>query len=423
MTIHDALNFIHSVNWRGSIPGLSRTRELLARMGNPEKELRFIHVAGTNGKGSTCAMLEKILREAGYKTGLYTSPYLSNFNERMQICGQPISNEALCEITEYVQPIAEKMTDIPTEFELVTAIGFEYFRREACDIVILECGMGGEFDSTNVIECPECAVLCTIGLDHMQFLGNTYGEIARTKSGILKKDGYCVTYPSVPEVEVIYSQIEKERRLHRKRADFSRLYPISSNLMGQDFIFDGFGSLHLSLLGTNQLHNCALVLTVIETLREKGWDISQLAVAKGLSSVEWPGRFEVLHHCPDIIVDGGHNLQCIESLRDNFVHYLPNRDIVGLVGVLADKEYTEMFRPVLPYVRSFVTVTPPNPRALSAEALADSLSALGADVVAADSIQTGIDCALSMISPDSVMVSFGSLYMLGQIREIIQNIF
>ena len=178
MTLDQALSYIHSVTWRGSVPGLSRTRELLSKMGDPQNRLKFIHVAGTNGKGSTCAMLSSILQKAGYKTGLYTSPYINRFHERMQVNGEPISDDELCRITEFVRPLADAMEDVPTEFELVTCIGFEFFARRQCEIVVLECGMGGEFDSTNVIEVPECAVLCTIGMDHMQYLGHTHAEIA-----------------------------------------------------------------------------------------------------------------------------------------------------------------------------------------------------------------------------------------------------
>lgn len=419
MTISEALEYIHSVNWRGSIPGLSRTQELLARMGNPEKRLRFVHVAGTNGKGSTCAMLERILRQAGYRTGLYTSPYITCFNERMQVCGTPISDEMLCEITEFVRPFADTMEDIPTEFELVSAIGFEYFARMECDIVILECGMGGELDSTNVIEVPECAVLCTIGLDHMQFLGSTHAEIARTKAGIFKPGGRCVTYPTFPEVETLYKDIAQERCLHWTRADFGRLHPLSHDLSGQEFVFDGFGKLRLSLLGENQLHNCATVLTIVEALREKGWSIPDAAVSGGLSLVEWPGRFEVLRRDPDIIVDGGHNPQCLEALSENLRQYLPGRDIVALCGVLADKDYPEMFRPVIPFVREFVTVTPPNPRALSAEALAETLRGLGAKAQSAASVAEGVKKARALLCADSALVVFGSLYMLGEIRTLI----
>ena len=419
MTLDQALEYIHSVNWRGSVPGLSRTRELLGKMGNPQNRLKYVHVAGTNGKGSTCAMLAGILQKAGYRTGLYTSPYINRFHERMQVCGVPITDEELCDITEFVRPLADSMNDVPTEFELVTCIGFEFFARRKCEIVVLECGMGGEFDSTNVIDVPECAVLCTIGMDHMQYLGNTHEAIAKTKAGIFKPGGICVTYPGLPEVEAVYRDAAAQRNLTWIRADFGRLHPISHSLQGQDFEFTGFGRLHLSLLGRNQLCNCAIVLHVVEALRNKGWEISGDAVRQGLSDVTWPGRFELLQREPDVIVDGGHNVQCMLSLRENILDYLSGRDIIAVTGVMSDKEYEKMYFPVMPLIRRFITVEPPNPRALSAEDLAHALRDMGAEAQSADTVEDGIRTALALAKPDDCVLAFGSLYMLGKIRSCI----
>ena len=419
MTLNETLDYIHSVNWRGSIPGLSRIRELLNRIGNPQDTLHYIHVAGTNGKGSTCAMLASILQQAGYRTGLYTSPYINRFNERMQIDGEPISDAELCEITERIRPCAETMAELPTEFELVTCIGFAFFARHNCEVVILECGMGGEFDATNVIGTPECAVMCTIGLDHMQVLGSTHTEIARTKAGIFKPGGVCVTYPALPEVEALYSEIAQTRSLRWTRAEFGRMHPISHSLDGQDFSFDGLGALHLSLLGRNQLHNAALVLRVVEALRENGWTVSDAAVREGLSAVAWPGRFEVLSRDPDVIADGGHNVQCMLSLRENLLDYLPGRNILAVTGVMADKEYEKMYLPVLPLISSFITVEPPNPRSLPADDLARTLELLGAEARSASSVEAGVRTALSLAKPGDAVLAFGSLYMLGQVRRCI----
>ena len=419
MNLAEALEYIHSVNWRGSVPGLSRTRELLSKMGDPQNKLRFVHVAGTNGKGSTCAMLSAILRKAGYRTGLYTSPYINRFHERMQVNGEPITDDELCHITEFVRPFADSMDDVPTEFELVTCIGFEFFARRKCDIVVLECGMGGEFDSTNVIEVPECAVLCTIGMDHMQYLGSTHEAIARTKAGIFKPGGTCVTYPASPEVEAVYREIALDRSLGWTRADFSRLHPVSHSLQGQAFDFDGFGRLHLSLLGRNQLCNCAMVLHIVEVLRAKGWSIPDASVREALAAVAWPGRFELLHTQPDVIVDGGHNVQCMLSLKENILDYLPGRDIIAVTGVMADKEYEKMYFPVMPLIRRFITVEPPNPRALSAPALAAALRDMGADARSAESVEAGVRMALELAKPDGCVLAFGSLYMLGRIRSFI----
>ena len=220
MTYEEALDYIHSVSWKGSVPGLSRISALLDLMGHPERKCRFIHVAGTNGKGSTCAMLASVFRKAGYRTGLYTSPYLIDFNERIEVDGTMISNDELCEVTEYVRPLADSLADKPTEFELITAIGFEYFARRACDIVVCEVGMGGEFDATNVIPAPEVAIICNIGLDHTAILGDTLEKIAATKAGIIKPGCDAVLYRSTPSVErVVEERCERVgARLHK--ADF-----------------------------------------------------------------------------------------------------------------------------------------------------------------------------------------------------------
>ena len=204
MTVQEALTYIHSVCWKGSVPGLERTQELLERMGNPEKSLRFVHIAGTNGKGSTAAMTASILRQAGYTTGLYTSPYILRFHERMQVNGVEISDEELADVTEFVRPHAEAMADHPTEFELVSCIAFEYFKRKGCDIVVLEVGMGGELDSTNVIDTPEVAVITNIGLDHTEYLGDTLEKVASAKAGIIKAGGTAVLYRSTPSVEAVF---------------------------------------------------------------------------------------------------------------------------------------------------------------------------------------------------------------------------
>ena len=223
MTAAEAIEYIHSVYWKGSIPGLSRTFELLEKMGDPQKQLKFVHIAGTNGKGSTAAMTASILRKAGYRTGLYTSPYIYTFHERMQVDGEMISDEELVAITRFVKPLADSMVESPTEFELVSCIAFEFFKRRGCDIVVLEVGMGGALDSTNVIPTPEVAVITNIGLDHTDFLGSTLEEIAQTKAGIIKEGGHAVLYPSDPAVVQVVEEICAQRNVELKTADFSSI--------------------------------------------------------------------------------------------------------------------------------------------------------------------------------------------------------
>ena len=417
MNATEAIEYIHSVCWKGSIPGLGRTQELLAKMGNPEKRLKFVHIAGTNGKGSTAAMTASILRKAGYRTGLYTSPFIYRFHERMQVDGVEISDEDLAAVTEYVKPLAQSMTESPTEFELVCCIAFEYFRRQNCDIVVLEVGMGGAFDATNVIEAPEVAVITNIGLDHTEVLGDTVEKIAETKSGIFKDGGRAVVYRSTPSVEEVYERICAQRNVTLKKADFEGLNLRSHSLEGQIFDCGNRKELFLPLLGDHQLHNAAVVLSVADSLIEGGWKISEDNIRDGLRDTRWPGRFDIMQQNPLFIIDGGHNPQCIEALVKNIRDYLTGKDLIVLTGVLADKDYADMYKPVMAYAREFVCITPPSPRKLEAAELAEHLRRNGAVATACDSVEEGVRTAIEKAGKDGVVLSFGSLYSIGAIRD------
>ena len=422
MTAEQAIEYIHSVFWKGSIPGLGRTQMLLAKMGNPEKKLKFVHIAGTNGKGSTAAMTASILQKAGYRTGLYTSPYIYRFNERMQVNGQQIEDEELCRITEFVKPLADSMEESPTEFELVSCIAFEYFLRQKCDIVVLEVGMGGALDSTNVIEVPEVAVITNIGLDHTEVLGDTVEKIAETKSGIFKENGHAVVYRSTPSVEAVYEKICEEKNVKLHKADFDSLKLKSHDLFGQVFDCGQRKDLELPLLGDHQLHNASVVLSVVDALIEKGWNITEDHIREGLRDVSWPGRFDIVSRDPLFIIDGGHNPQCIEALVKNIQDYLQDKNVIALTGVLADKDYGEMYRPVMPLVKEFVCVTPPNPRKLEAAELAEHLHRAGAQATACESIEEGVRTAIALAGENGVVLCFGSLYSIGSIRDSLYEV-
>lgn len=418
MTKDEALSYIHSICWKGSVPGLSRTRELLHRIGDPQNRLRFIHIAGTNGKGSTAAMLASVMQAAGYRTGLYTSPFITCFNERMQIDGQMISDEELAQITQMLRPHAEAMKDHPTEFELVTAIAMEYFSRHHCDIVSLEVGLGGELDSTNVISTPEVAVICNIGLDHTAVLGDTLEQIASAKAGIIK-GGDVVIYRGKASVERVFEAACEKTGARLHRADFDGLHSVADSLAGQIFDCGKLKRLELPLLGVHQLRNAAVAIKAVQVLSQKGWHISEAQLREGLRTVSWPGRFELLRHEPIFIADGGHNPQCMAALEGNLRSYLSGRSLTALVGVMADKDYRDMFRIVAPSISRFVTVTPENPRALSAQALAQVLSEFGKPVTACDSVRQGVAAAIAQTPADGAVVAFGSLYMLGDIRSTV----
>lgn len=421
MTVSEALSYIHSVSWKGSVPGLSRTQELLRRLGDPQNKLKFIHIAGTNGKGSTAAMLASILRAAGYQTGLYTSPYISCFNERMQVNGEMISDAELSQITEDIRPHADAMKDVPTEFELVTAVAMVYFVQHRCDIVVLEVGLGGELDSTNVISTPEAAVICNIGYDHTQVLGSTLEEIASAKAGIIK-GGDAIIYRGTEGVEQVFAEkcAAVGARLHR--AEFDKLHLISESLHGQVFDCGCRKKLELPLLGAHQRNNAAVALKTVDVLQKNGWNISEQAVYSGLKTVSWPGRFELLSKQPLFIVDGGHNPQCIAALKENVRAYLPDKKITALVGVMADKDYQEMFSCIAPHISRFVAVTPDNPRAMPAQELADVLKCFEKPVSYCDHVAQGVALALSQTAKDEAVLAFGSLYMVGTIRSTVKKL-
>ena len=420
MNAQEAIEYIHSFFWKGSIPGLSRTQELLRRMGNPEKKLKFVHIAGTNGKGSTAAMTASILRKAGYKTGLYTSPYIYRFNERIQVNGQQIADEDVAKVTEYVKQFAEAMEEKPTEFELVTAIGFEYFARQNCDIVVLEVGMGGALDSTNVIDTPEVAVITNIGLDHTDYLGDTVEKIAETKAGIFKENGHAVIYRGTEGVEEVFERVCAERNVALKKADFDSLVLHSHSLEGQVFDCGSRKELFLPLLGDHQLHNASVVLSIADTLKEIGWNITEENIRDGIRDVSWPGRFDIVGRNPLFIIDGGHNPQCIDALVVNIRDYLKDRRIIALTGVLADKDYGEMYRPMMPYIQEFVCITPPNPRKLEATELAEHLRRVGATATPCETIAQGVQMAIEKAGDDGVVLCFGSLYTIGDIRNALR---
>ena len=315
-----------------------------------------------------------------------------------------------------MRAIADAMEDHPSQFELVTAIAMQYFYEQRCDVVVLEVGMGGALDSTNAIDAPELAVITNIGLEHTEYLGNTLEEIAATKAGIIKSGASCVCYDGAPEVTAVVRAVCAEKNVPLSCVAFSNLESRRYDLSGQDFAWKGT-EYHLNLIGEHQLHNAALVLTGIEALRARGWDIPEAAVAEGLRTVQWPARLEVLHRSPLFLLDGGHNPQCAAALSRSLEVLLPGQKVIFLTGVLADKDYERIFSLLLPRAREFLCVTPDSPRRLTAEELSAYLRSRGARAEACDSVASGISRALERASGACPVVAFGSLYLAGAIRS------
>ena len=416
MNYNEALAYIHSVCWKGSIPGLERTTELLQRIGNPEKELKFVHIAGTNGKGSTAAMLASILEAAGLTVGLYTSPFINRFNERMQVNHLPIGDEELADLTAFIQPHADAMADAPTEFELITALALEYFRRKRCDIVILEVGMGGALDSTNIISTPEAAVITAMGFDHTKELGSTMTEIASAKAGIIKPHGDVVIYGENPEAEAVFTQVAAERHCTLRQPDYSLLTPGEFSLEGQSFSYGPYQNLHIPLAGAYQLRNAAVVITTAEVLQKKGWPITEDTIRAGLAATRWPARFEVLRRNPVFIVDGGHNPHGVQATAESLRRIFPDQKFVFVTGVMADKDVESILGLLVPMAKRFYTVTPDNPRAMKADILAQRIAALGTEAIPCPSVAQGVAEAIAFAGEEGVVCAVGSLYMSGEVR-------
>lgn len=415
MDYREALAYIDGVSWLGSRPGLARVTALLEKLGDPQKELKFVHIAGTNGKGSCAAMTASVLRAAGYRTGLFTSPYLFRFNERMQINGEPIADETLAALVTEIRPIADAMADHPTEFELMTAVALLWYRRERCDIVVLEVGLGGRLDATNVIGAPEAAVIMNIGLDHTAILGDTVEKIAAEKAGILKPGCDVALYQQSAAVEAVVREKCAEAGAKLHIADFSQLVPAFDSLEGQVFSYRGV-PYAIPLLGEHQLKNAAVVLEIVEILRARGWELPQDAVEHGLYAVSWPARFELVRAEPPFVVDGGHNPQCAETVAANLKRYFPGLRHVLLVGVLADKDYPALFDILDTAADAYVCVTPDSARALPAEKLAGYLARYGKPVTVCGDIPAGVEAASAAAGEDGAVCAVGSLYMAGAVR-------
>ena len=416
MNYDQALAYIHAVHWQGHKPGLDRIRTLLEALGNPHQKLQFVHIAGTNGKGSTAAMMDSCLRAAGYKVGMFTSPFINRFNERIQVNGVPIPDQDLVQLVEQVQPAAQAMEDVPTEFELITALGMLYFVQRHCDIVVLEVGLGGALDSTNIIPPPACAVITALGMDHVKELGPTLADIAAAKAGIIKPGSPVVSYGGEPEADKVIADTARAQGAPLTVVDFSRLQLRSASLDGLVFDFDGLEGLTLPFLASYQARNAAVAITALRALCGRGWNISDQAIRQGLAQVRWPGRFELLRRDPPFLLDGSHNAHgmraTVASLRERF----PGEKFVFLISIMADKDWDKMLQLLLPLAKCFVTVTAPSPRAIPAPDLAAQIRAMGGVAEPSDTIPAGVARADALAGGGPV-AALGTLYFSGDVRR------
>lgn len=422
MNYNEALGFIHSVNNYFCKPGLRRIKALCAYLGNPQDALQFVHVAGTNGKGSFCSMLTSILKNAGYKVGTYTSPYILNFNERIRVNGENIADNDLAELCDIIKPFCDSTTDKPTEFEIITALGFEYFRRQKCDIVVLECGLGGRYDATNLIDTPVLSVITGVDFDHQNFLGDTIEQIASEKAGIIKKGTPCIWCGDNITAEKIITDTAKNIGSTLLDPNHQQLSIVKSDLSGTVFNYKNYKNLFIPLLGTYQPLNAANAITAAECLKDLGYDITEQNICDGLKNTVWHARFELLQNNPPVIFDGAHNSQGVCAAVKSIKEYFGNNKVNVLTGVMKDKDYLFIAKEIGKIADKVFCITPDNPRALEAHEYAEVFRQNGVTATPYENMRDGILSAITQSKNNKQpLVILGSLYMYSDVFKIINN--
>ena len=427
MTYNESLDYLNSFKTYGTKLGLDRMRALCKALGNPQDYLKFVHIAGTNGKGSTASFCYHMLKEAGYKTGLFTSPYIQKFNERIVIGTTTEINITDVQLANHMNKIRDVLdndwdkyfSEPPTWFEILTCLSFLFFKEQNCDIVVLEVGLGGDLDSTNVINSSLVSIITIIGYDHMDVLGSTIEEIAAKKAGIIKKEGTVVVYPQGEEVIQVIEEKAKKQQATIKLVNEHDIISKEYNLKGQIFDYKDFYNIKIKMLGTHQVYNASVAVAAMLELRSQGYNLTDDDIKQGLLKTTWPGRLEIVQKEPLFLLDGAHNTQGTANLSKNLKILFPYSKFVFIVGVLEDKEYKEMLSHFYDIAFAFITVTPDETnRAMPASKLADFITANGSNAISIDSIENAILLAIEIAEYEDLPIcGFGSLYYIGQVRD------
>ena len=430
MNYNDALAYINDKGKFGSRLGLSSIGRLMDLLGNPQDELKHIHVGGTNGKGSTSSFMSHVLKTAGYKVGLFSSPYIERFNERIQINGLDIPDEDLGRLTGLIEEKAnimlEEGLEHPTTFEIITAIAFIYFKEENVDYVILEVGLGGRFDSTNIIKSPLASVLTTIDYDHIDVLGDTLEKIAYQKAGIIKDNTLVITYPQKQEVLGV---IEEEVKLKNSKLFRFPMENININKVTEfgttfDFSYNGqtIRDIQISMLGEYQIYNASLAATSLIVLRDKALvQITDEEIKRGLKETTWPGRLEVMRRNPTFLIDGAHNVQGVRQLTKALSLFKYDKLILG-IGILEDKDSSHMVELLAPKADQVIVTEVNMPRKLKAEELGKEIGKYNNNIIIEKDIKKAIEKSLELAGENDMIVFGGSLYLIGEVRTLIRQL-
>ena len=426
MNYKEARVYLDEVSKYGSVLGLESMRELLHRLGDPQNELKFIHISGTNGKGSVLAYLSTILSGAGYRTGRYISPTLFSYRERIQVDGEYIEKESLARHVTAIAAAAEDMQKAglpsPTVFEMETALAFLYFKEKRCDIVTLEVGCGGLLDATNVITTTLMEVIASISMDHTDLLGDTLAKIAAQKAGIIKPDTMVVSAQQKSEAAQVIEDTCKEQHCTLQMVDESKISNVHYGAEGQTFSYKTWENVAISLAGSYQIKNAALALEGVEALRKLGYALSDQQVREGLLHTAWRGRFTTLRRDPTVIIDGAHNPAAALELKESLERYFPGKTLYFVMGMFKDKDYAQVIDLTAPLARHIITVeTPGNPRAMPARELAEAVGKVNPSVEWADSVAHGVEKALAMAGKEDAVIVFGSLSFLGEAADAVNE--
>lgn len=417
----EALNYIHGLPRFSGKPSLKRIRKLLALLGNPHLKMKFIHVAGTNGKGSTSAMTAEVLKQSGFKTGLFISPYILDFRERIQINGEFIPAGILTNLTNTVAE-AVKLIDFTEgetigEFEFNTALAIKYFEISHCDIVVLEVGIGGRFDATNVIESPEVCAITSISYDHMAILGDTLPKIAMEKCGIIKENAIVVSYPCQKDevMQTIRAYCtQKYADLVIPKVDLLSIR--ASSISGSDICYKGL-NIHIPLIGEHQIYNTLVVIEILLSLKARGWQINDGDIVNGIANVHFPGRLEVMNKNPLVLFDGAHNEDGVAALCKVIDTYLNNKRILMILGMVSDKAYESCIRDLARRAQMVIAVEVNNPRSLNSKTVSDIASEVCSEVYDLKYVDSAMCKAFKLVRENDVILVCGSLYLVSEAEK------
>ncbi|MCM1136768.1 MAG: bifunctional folylpolyglutamate synthase/dihydrofolate synthase [Clostridium sp.] len=424
-TYKEAMEYVEELGRYGSVPGLDNIRNLCKKLGNPQEELAFIHVAGTNGKGSVSAFIFEILRAAGYRAGRYISPVIFDYRERIQVGGRVIGKKDLCRLMTKMREICGELTaegkPHPTAFEIETAMAFCYFREKNCQLVVLETGLGGELDATNIVANTVAAVFTSISFDHMKILGGTLEKIAENKAGIMKPGAFAVAQKGAAEVMGVLEKKANALSVPLTVVDPQEALGVKRSLEKQVFSYAGYKNLTITLPGSWQVENAMVSVQVIKKLKEAGYRIPDRAVYRGLENTFWPGRFQVLSKKPYFIADGAHNGDAAARLAETIRFYFTNKRIIYIIGILRDKAQDEILRATCPLAEQILTISTKGERGLSAYELACMAKKYHPNVTSADSVEEAVELAYLLADEKAVIIAFGSLSYLGNLIKAVED--